>query len=364
MPREDTFSPRWASPPGDTIRDVLEDRRMDLQTLSNLIGMHKTSVARVVEQGEPISLDLARRLADVLGPSVEFWVTRDCQYRDDLARVEADRWMTSLPLAEMSEFGWVHRESDWTERLRECLRFFGVDSVEAWRLAYGSVVDSFRFRLSPTVPLNPGSVVAWLRQGETLARQVEGGPWDPRAFRQSLDEARSLTRQRDPEASLANLASMCNRVGVAVIVLRPPRGTPVSGATRFLTNERALILLSGRYLSDDHLWFTFFHEAGHLVLHDRHRTYVDNLDPKAQSEDREEAEASRFAQELLVADSVIDELRRGPLSARRIAKAARDIGVAPGILVGQLQHAGIVSFDKWNGLKRRYRWAGTTLEMA
>jgi hypothetical protein len=49
---------------------------------------------------------------------------------------------------------------------------------------------------------------------------------------------------------------------------------------------------------------------------------------------------------------------------REIIKLAHQVGVAPGIIVGQLQFQGRLSFGSgMNHLKRRYRWAGTSLEM-
>ena len=36
-----------------------------------------------------------------------------------------------------------------------------------------------------------------------------------------------------------------------------------------------MIILSFRYLSDDHFWFTFFHEIGHLLLHKEDLTFID-----------------------------------------------------------------------------------------
>lgn len=338
---------------------------MSVETFTRLAGVSRSDVDGLLNRAEPISLNLARGLASVLGSSVEFWVTRDCQFRDDQARVDAALWMNTMPIEEMARFGWIRRESDWTKRLGECLSFFNVESHEGWQATHDLLVEPSRFRLSPTLRLNPGALSAWLRRGEILAEEFTGSDWSPSAFRESLVAARNLTRVRDPAVALTQLASICTEAGVTVILLRPPSATPVSGAARFLSEKRALILLSGRYLSDDHLWFTFFHEAGHLLLHDSDQAFVDSLDPKADpSSETAELEANNFAQALLVGESVITELRDGPLSVRRIARMAKEIGVAPGILVGQLQHAGMIGYGSWNGLKRHYRWAGTNLETA
>lgn len=360
------FSPRWASPPGDTVRDVLDEQGVSVEQFASMIGLTRSAVDALLESSEPISIELARRLADSIGSTVEFWVTRDCQYRDDLARVEADRWMRTLPIHQMSSFGWIRPQSDWQERLSECLGFFDVPDVDAWKSRYGSLVHEARFRSSKAVHVNPSAVTAWIRQGEIQVADIPCEAWDATEFRNCLHEARTLTRQKDPALSLPALASLCSRAGVAVAAVRPPKESSVGGVARFLGQNRALILLSGRYLSDDHLWFTFFHEAAHLLLHDHSRTYLDDLDPKAArpSPSSEEAEADEFAQNSLVPASILQRLSQKRLSIRQVITAARQIGVAPGIIVGQLQHAGLISYDRFNGLKRRYRWVGTSLERA
>jgi Zn-dependent peptidase ImmA (M78 family) len=38
---------------------------------------------------------------------------------------------------------------------------------------------------------------------------------------------------------------------------------------RWLTPAKALIQLSFRYQTDDHLWFTLFHEIAHVLRHDK-----------------------------------------------------------------------------------------------
>ena len=46
-----------------------------------------------------------------------------------------------------------------------------------------------------------------------------------------------------------------------------------------------------------------------------------------------------------------------PVDGRRVMRFARDIGVAPGIVVGQMQHLGALTRRQLNNLKRRFRWA-------
>jgi Zn-dependent peptidase ImmA (M78 family) len=63
------------------------------------------------------------------------------------------------------------------------------------------------------------------------------------------------------------MQELCAGAGVAVVFVPALPKTGVSGATRWINSNKALIQLSLRYRTDDHLWFTFFHEAGHILLH-------------------------------------------------------------------------------------------------
>ncbi|HEU4689887.1 MAG TPA: ImmA/IrrE family metallo-endopeptidase, partial [Vicinamibacterales bacterium] len=164
----------------------------------------------------------------------------------------------------------------------------------------------------------------------------------------------SLTRQKDPERFLPTLIRACAECGVALVVLRAPTGCRASGATRFLSPDKALLLLSFRYLSDDHFWFTFFHEAGHLILHGEEALFIE-ADEMLDSV--QEDEANRFAGDVLIPPEFKAELGKLPLTHRDVIRFAVRAGVAPGIIVGQLQHQGRLPRNRLNGLKRRFRWS-------
>jgi Zn-dependent peptidase ImmA (M78 family) len=115
-----------------------------------------------------------------------------------------------------------------------------------------------------------------------------------------------------------------------------------------------MIVQSFRHLSDDHFWFTFFHEIGHLVLHGHEATFVDS---KRSSECSLEAEANEFAANVLIPLQRHDELVSLRPRMESIVRFAVSIGIAPGIVVGQMQHLRVIGPHQLNFLKRQYDWS-------
>lgn len=342
----------WISPPGETIADLLDERGWSKSEFAERLGCTPKHVSQLLAGHAPIHAEMAASLSRVLGSTPEFWLEREARYRaaldrknalDDLASEEG--WLRELPLSWMVKEGLVERYSHKGEQVDETLRFFGVASVSAWRGVYGS--QGAAFRASATFNKDPGAVAAWLRRAEVGAEQLQCGPWSAREFRSLLPTLRELTFEASPEAFMPRLVSECAKHGVAVVLVPTPPGCPASGATRWLTPTKAMLVLSLRHRTNDHFWFTFFHEAGHLVLHSKKVMFVEGMDGL---DGAEEAEADTFSRELLIPPRFDAELARLK-SISAVRDFALRIGVHPGIVVGRLQKDGRLPWKSMNGLK-------------
>ena len=366
MTSDHGFSPNWVSAPGDTITDILKERDLSVAEFSEQVGYSREDTLAVLEGRAAISIELAERLEEVLGAPAAFWMRRDFDYREDAARISrADRaWLEELPLTDMIRFGWLQPPRPEYEGAT-CLRFFGVPSVEAWRRKYARVLEMTALRTSETFDSTPASVVAWLRQGELEAGDDVGGAWDPERLEHSLPEIRKLTRVSSPNRFLPLLQGICAESGVSVVVVPAPRGCRASGAARLSDPGRALIQLSFRYRTDDHFWFTFFHEVGHLLLHaDRKATPAGAGGPRwilegeggLGAEAEVEDEANQFAEKVLIPSDSKDELLSMRCTSDQVIRFGRRVGISAGIVVGQLQHSGRLRHNQLNRLKRRFSW--------
>ncbi|MFD1893309.1 ImmA/IrrE family metallo-endopeptidase [Ottowia beijingensis] len=254
----------------------------------------------------------------------------------------------------MAKFGWLDAASTGADKLDMAFAFFGVSSVDEWRDRWLSQHAGLTaYRTSPVFARQGASAAAWLRQGERLASRISTAQWSRINFERILPELRRLTRIEKPADFIPQLQRRCAECGVAVVIVRTPKGCPASGATR-IRNGQAIVQLSARYLRDDSFWFTFFHEAGHLVLHEN-RLFLEWSENRHLDES-EEREANDFAAKILIPPSQEAALSALPHDYKTIMRFARNLSVSPGIVVGQLQHRGLVPREKLNFLKKRYTW--------
>ena len=355
------FAPDWVVTPGDTIADLLEERGWKQAELAIRTGFTTKHVNQLIKGDAPITQETAAKLEKVLGSTVRFWMGLDTQYREQIARAaehaalaKESAWLKELPLADMVRFGWVQKLQDKALQVKECLKFFAVSDVAAWRATYAKPVAAYR--ASPKLIKVGPSVAAWLRQGERDASALRCADFNKAQFESALVTARGLTREPSPIKFLPELQRACAAAGVAVVIAPAPQGCPVSGATKWLSSSKALIMLSVRGKTDDKLWFTFFHEAGHLLKHGKSLTFLDVLGA-AGLNDHEEAEADAFACDFLVSASSWSALiAQNTFTAARVQAFAKAQGIAVGIVVGRLQFENRIPFTNLNALKVSYKW--------
>ena len=355
------FQPNWYSPPGATISDMLSERKISVADFASQIGISHQMANGLLVGEAVLDTELAIKLQTTFGGSTSFWLKRESLYREDLARFTETKereanvaWLATLPLSDMRKLGWLSTESrSKEEKIEACFNFFGVPDLGAWRKRYVAMIDQAAFRTSTNLESNLSSVAAWLRRGELMAESTRTKTWSAEKFRKALPAIRSLTREKDVSIFLPKLKNICADCGVALSIVKTPKGCAASGATRFLSDSKALMLLSFRHLSDDQFWFTFFHEAAHLILHGKNVLFIED---DGDGLSREEQEANEFAARILIPIEAQEELRLVKTGMRDIVRFSRKLGVSPGIVVGQLQHCGRLAPRQRNTLKRRFAW--------
>ncbi|MDO8465100.1 MAG: HigA family addiction module antitoxin [Gallionella sp.] len=353
------YFPDYAVTPGEVLSDELELRGMTQQELSKRTGLTPKHIVSIVKAKSAITPNTAIMFERALGMPAEYWLNLESLYQEALARINEQAtleydlgWLKRIPVSAMVNLGWIEKYTNPKAQLVSVLRFFGIASVDQWGDVWPNLNVAFRQHNHHEVFAE--AVSAWLRRGEIDAAQISCAPYDKAAFRAALDEIRNLTGEA-PEVFVPKMQELCASAGVAVVFVPCLPKTGVSGATRWLNSNKALIQLSLRYRTNDHLWFTFFHEAGHILLHGKKELFLEGANGLDESK---EEEANKFAQEELIPRNAFTQFTQyGSFSKASIYAFSNYIGIAPGIIVGQLQHAGLLPMTYCNDLKQKFQWA-------
>lgn len=352
------YKPDYAVPPGWVLEKRLQAHGISHAEFARRCGRSAKLISEIIAGKAPLEPETALQFEKVLGVDASIWLGIETDYQLHRARTtEADRaaaavaWVNAFPVRELVKRRcFPNPESD-VDAVSKLLGFFGVGSIDAWNERYS--LKSVAFRHSPSFKSDKAALATWLRLGELQAELQECVEFNESRFKQAVRQIRMLTRE-PIDTSLPRATMLCNGAGVALALVRPLPKTALSGASRWVSPRKAVIQLSARHKSDDHLWFSFFHEAAHILLHGKKYIFVDET--KGDTTELE-TEANDWASNMLVPHRVWEQfVSTSPYSEGTVEAFADEQDIAPGIVVGMLQHRRLLAWSHLNGLKVRLAW--------
>jgi HTH-type transcriptional regulator / antitoxin HigA len=362
-----SFEPTTVPHPGDTVQEYLEELEWSQRDLARRTDLTPKTISEICNGKAPITPTTALAFEKALRRPAHFWLNLQRQYDEVEARRREHakasgwtEWVGHFPLKEMRrlQFSLPEGRSD----ADVLLGFFGVTSPESWASVWRA--SAVQYRQTRNMKVREEAIAAWVRETEIVARGLNVAEFDPAGLRDAIGALRKLTRISVDQV-LDPIQELCAQVGVAVVVVPALPSTGISGCARWLTDKRALIGLTLRYKWDDQFWFTFFHEVAHLLLHRTKQPFVvDNadddlsdrvVDPEMQ---QVEAEANRFSADTLIPPAALGAfLRAGKFTNESIHEFSETVEVGPGIVVGRLQHEGVLAPHQGNTLKQKLNWS-------
>jgi len=352
------FRPDYAVPPGWVLEERLEVQGISHAEFARRCGRSPKLLSEIIAGKASLEPETALQFEKVLGVDASIWLGIEADYQLHRARESeaadaegSSAWVKGFPVKELAKRGAIRRPKTDADAVSELLAFFRVGSVDAWNLKYG--LANVAYRHSPSFKSDETALATWLRLGEIEAEGQECADYSENRFKKALKEIRELTRA-PIEQALPRSRQLCNQSGVALVLVKPLPKTALSGAAWWQSPRKAVIQLSARHKSDDHLWFSFFHEAAHILLHSKKSVFVDEVNG---GDADLEAEANEWAANTLIPRSAWERfVQRSPRSELAVRAFAEEQGVSPGIVVGMLQHQGLLPWTHLNRLKVRLTW--------
>ena len=83
---KNSYSPDWVSPPGETLADILKERKITKSELAQRMGLPKKTINQLIKGKAEITTRIAYKMELALWiPSARFWIERERLYRESLA---------------------------------------------------------------------------------------------------------------------------------------------------------------------------------------------------------------------------------------------------------------------------------------
>lgn len=339
------FLPSVAIAPGETIKENMLFLGMNQKELAARLGITQKHLSNIMNGNAPITYETALKLETVVGASAQFWLNLETNYQLHQARLRAQENLAEdleilkkIPYKTMSDYRWVQKTQDRSERVHQCRNFFGVASLNTLSLSY-----NVAFRKHKALKnISDYGIYAWLRKAEIEGLKIDVTDFNRRKLASLISEFRRLTMET-PEVFYPSMVQLCAECGVALVLVKYLPNTSVCGATMW-RNNKAILALSNRGKRADIFWFTFFHELAHILRHQGKEFHINY---------NEEDEADDEARNYLISEkdySIFIEKYAYKVKSE-IESYSDKLGIASSILVGRLQHDGLLDPQHYNDLR-------------
>lgn len=314
--------------------------------LAERMGKTPAKVNDLISGKAPITVNTALQLEKVLGIDMQFWLNREMQYREKLARIEQSEflanyieWVQQQPVKELNQLGYLNTKKIGIDTVEECLQFYGVASPRQWQNLYVDHYTPTNFQKNSDHATQSASMAALLRIGELKLRELSLPAYNKNGFTAALSEIRTLVATQPDDFPLM-LRAICSKVGVAVIFSGNLLQASISGVTRWI-GQIPLIQMSDSHKTNDHFWFAFYQQAGHIVLHGKKDVFIAGIQSGKYNIEKDNG-ATDFAVNWLLPDKFLDEIP-DEITIEIVQRIAKKYTTHPAIVISRLQHLNLVS---------------------
>lgn len=338
-----------AIPPGETIKEQLSFRSMSQKEFALRMGLTEKHITNLLKGRVQLTSNVAMRLEAVLGVPAMFWENLEALYRETLLKVEAENQLEAdveiaqkLPCPDMVKNGWIPSSKNSYDKVVILRKFFEVSTLQ---LINNPAINRIACRRFSSGDKSDYSLLAWAQQAKIEARNCNTAPINISGLKKIIPTIRSMS-VLSPEKFCPELRNLFSDNGIALIFLPHIKDSALHGAS-FYDGKKIVVGLTVRGKYADKFWFSLFHEIAHIIY--------GHIGQANGTSDDDEKKADLFARETLVPSESLKSLVQDRIfTTETLIQFANSINIDVGILVGRLQHDGIIRHNQFNNLKKQY----------
>ena len=347
---------------GEFLAETIESIGMSQAELAKRMNRPHQAINEIVAGKKSVTPQTAFELESVTKVPAHIWMGLETEYQMVKARQEELKQLSKesellplFPYLELVKLNLVKSTRNALEKVEELKKFFGV--ADLFQLSHIKAYQP-AFRVGNKEKVSGEAVAAWIQTGIVLAKSIKTAPYDEQKLNSSLTKIRKLVNEADVNDAINKIKAVLAECGVALIIMPHFKKTHVHGTTFWSDNgSKAVIMMSLRGGFSDIFWFSFFHELGHIVKHDKRELFLDD-GHSGDKLNNQENEANEFASDILIPKKEYGLfVSKGVFTTTSIGQFAKTIDIKPSIVVGRLMHDKLVQFNDYRLLKMRDKYA-------
>ena len=367
---ENLYTPNFTIHPGEYVEELLEVNNMTQLDLANRTGITAKTINRIIKGKASITKNIAFAFTNIFDHTPEYWMKLQNQYDLDTIRIEQQKefqkeyikigaFLSKFDYDELVKHGYVYNTKEPIEQVSQLLKFFKCKTIELYDKNYDFNNMNIACRINGLTNIKYGNLSAWLRKGQIEAKDIELSEYNVKKFKAAIDQIRTKLTVQNPKNVKRDIESLFSDAGVAIVFVDYLKNSGVSGAAYWINNAKnPCIQLSSKYKRNDLLWFSLFHEVGHIIKHNKRQIFVESETRKLSSSKNDyESEADMYAEDMLIPrDKWIEFISDTSFTEERIYSFAKHINTHAGVIVGRLQKEKLIGYSMFNNLKEYADW--------
>ena len=357
--------------PGNMLSRILSEKKWSQSDLAEITGLSDKTISMLIKDKQAITTDTAVLLAAATGKNAQYWLNLYAKYQIEkdksennpkavVAKARAEI-RTYMPVSEMKKLGWFVNDISTVQGIEnEYERIFGSRSLPH------DVYENFPVPIAARqtkadAKLTKYHLTTWFSFAKVHAHNLLIAK-TPRDYDKAKLEliSKNLYRYTTKADGVEQVLEDLYESGLNFLVLSHLPQTYLDGAA-FMCENRPFVAYTARQDREDNFWFVLAHEIAHILLHYDFLSnpFLDDMDDfNSVHRSVMEKEADEKALDSLKSEVVLacGKMLGGKyVTDSKIAKLQEVTEVSPAVMLGMLQHEGIVPWKIRTSLKPKIK---------
>lgn len=348
------YNGKIAFHPGYYIKEIVEESGLTQEDFAKRLDTTPKNLSLLLRGKQSLSVDMAMKLARMVGTSFNFWMSLQNSYDELIAEFkseeELEREQQVFSVLDYKyfrdNFGLPDLPRKTDEQIKAVRKFLDVATLCVFKKRNMAV----NFRKS-TMNISESNIIKaniMVQIATNMALKTKAPDFDSCKLDSAIEYSLTLTTEHERFFPLIQQTFF--NAGVILIILPNLPGSKINGATKKIGNN-IMVMVNDRRVFSDIFWFTLFHEIGHVVNGDYGISFENE-------EGEPEKVADAFARDKLIPPSEYENfIENRDFSLFSIRRFAEKIHRDPAIVLGRLQNDKIIGFDdiRAKQLRRKYK---------